>query len=53
MAISAIGISPERAREVDLPFPWQISGFGLIIPFPEASASMSAPWKTFDVKVNI
>ena len=52
MSFGALGISPERAREVDLPFPWQISGYGLIIPFPEASASMSAPWKTFDVKVN-
>ena len=52
MSFGALGNSPERAREVDLPFPWQISGYGLIIPFPEASTNMSAPWKTFDVKVN-
>jgi hypothetical protein len=52
MSFGAIAISAERARELDLPFPWQISGYGLIIPFPKATVSMSAPWKTFDVKVN-
>jgi hypothetical protein len=51
MILSAIVLTPERARDVDFPFPLVVGGYTLIIPFPEKITDLSAPWKTFELKV--
>ena len=51
MIPSAIVLTPERARDVDFPFPLTIGAYTLIIPFPEKITDLSAPWKTFELKV--
>ena len=51
MILSAIVFTAERYKQFDFPYPWMSSSYNLMIPFPEITLNIGAPWEPFTKEV--
>ena len=52
MHVGTVTMTDDRYKIFDLPYPWFVGPFQLVIPTTEAVANFGAPWQPFDYQVD-
>ena len=52
MHVGTVTMTDDRYKIFDLPYPWFVGPFQLVIPTTEAVANFGAPWQPFHYQVD-